>query len=226
MRFSWRKEQLIDADCILGSAMDSFAPILALAEEMEAFAHPWFVSGGWAIDLFLNRVMRPHRDREIGIFRAHQLALQSHFRDRALFKSAAVTDGQAWIAWHPGEYLELPIHQLMVRPPGASAPQGDWESLPEEFEFFLNDMDEAGVWRCRRDVRITRAARDIYMMSEIGVPILNPEIQLLFKAKYCRAKDEQDFSNVVPVLSREQRLWLKDGIELLHPGHAWSTKLS
>ena len=43
--------------------------IMAVARIMAGFPHPWFVSGGWAIDLFVGRVTREHGDREMGIFR-------------------------------------------------------------------------------------------------------------------------------------------------------------
>lgn len=45
---------------------------------MEGFSRPWFVAGGWAIDLFLDRVTREHSDIEIAVLREDQLALQRH----------------------------------------------------------------------------------------------------------------------------------------------------
>jgi hypothetical protein len=30
---------------------------------------PWWIAGGWAIDLFLNRETRPHADLDVGVLR-------------------------------------------------------------------------------------------------------------------------------------------------------------
>ena len=57
---------------------------------------PWFVSGGWAIDLFLGRVMRQHGDCGDRHFPHDQLALQDHFADHALFKVITKGDGGEW----------------------------------------------------------------------------------------------------------------------------------
>src|SRR5438034_1471606 len=37
-----------------------FAPVTDVAASLTSFPHPWFISGGWAIDLFLNRVTLRH----------------------------------------------------------------------------------------------------------------------------------------------------------------------
>src|SRR5439155_25663208 len=39
---------------------DPFAPVTDVAASLTSFPHPWFISGGWAIDLFLNRVTLRH----------------------------------------------------------------------------------------------------------------------------------------------------------------------
>jgi hypothetical protein len=31
---------------------------------------PWWIAGGWALDLFLGQVSRSHADIDVGIFRA------------------------------------------------------------------------------------------------------------------------------------------------------------
>src|SRR5207302_1649698 len=81
------------------AARGSFDRIAEMAQRMEDFPHPWFVSGGWAIDLFLGRVTREHEDREVGVFRQDQRALREHLSGWALFKAIMGPDGGAWVPW-------------------------------------------------------------------------------------------------------------------------------
>jgi hypothetical protein len=124
------------------------------------------------------------------------------------------------VPWEPGELLELPIHQILFRPPGAGPPPDPWEPVYQERQFFLNDV-EGGIWICRRDRRITRHVREVAFRSASGIPTVAPEIQLLYKARHMGEKDEHDFRLVSSALRGGPRAWLRDALELIHPGHAW-----
>jgi hypothetical protein len=58
-----------------------------------------------------------------------------------------------------------------------------------------------------------------------GVTFLTPEIQLFYKAKGRRPKDEQDFDKALPILPAAQRDWLRNAIELTHGDHPWLDRL-
>ena len=186
---------------------DSFTPINVVTELMTEFDRPWFVSGGWAIDLFLGRVTREHADIEIGIFRRDQKAIRDYLGGWTFEKA----DNGKWVAWAEEEELCLPIHQLKVR--RAGEPRG-------EFEFFLNERSDRH-WRSRRHAGLERPLEEVWTNSFLGIPILAPEIQLLFKAKETRGKDQADFENAVQRLSSEQRRWLANGLRQNHPEHVW-----
>jgi aminoglycoside-2''-adenylyltransferase len=210
--------------------MGSFEAIEAVGRVMAGFPRPWFVSGGWAIDLFVGRVTREHEDREVGIFRQDQEALRKHLPGRALFKAVTGPDGGAYVPWAEGEWLELPVHQILARPArvpterGCGAPATEQDRCPEEFEFFLNEAAD-GVWRCRRNMEITRPVAEISRQSSSGIPYIVPEIQLLYKAKWHREKDEHDFQTALGLLAPQQRAWLKEGLEIIHPGDPWLAAL-
>jgi hypothetical protein len=53
---------------------------------LQAAPFTWFVAGGWAIDLFLERQTRHHSDLALGIFRRDQLALQAFLSEWAFSK--------------------------------------------------------------------------------------------------------------------------------------------
>jgi hypothetical protein len=162
-------------------------------------------------------VTREHEDIEICVFRHHQGALQRHFAGRGLFKVA--TRG-SWDPWEEGEFLELPIHQVLVRPPGGGPPGHPWHPAEDELQFFLNEA-EGGIWLCRRDQRVTRHVREVALRSDLGIPIVAPEIQLLYKAAHEDPKNEHDLRLVAGRLQDKQRTWLREALEIVHPGHRW-----
>jgi len=166
-------------------------------------------------------VTRPHEDVEVGIFRADQGALQAHFADWELRKSER--PGRL-DPWEEGDRLELPIHQVFAFPPGSPPLQQPWEPGGDELQFFLNDVED-GAWLCRRDPSVKRPAAEVWARSASGLPIVAPEIQLLYKAKHHLEKDEHDFQAALPRLSRQQCEWLKRSLEVVHPGDPWLAPL-
>jgi hypothetical protein len=58
------------------------------------------------------------------------------------------------------------------------------------------------------------------------LPYVNPAVQLLWKAKNTRPKDEQDFETVVPLLREDDRRWLAAAIALSHPQSPWAARLA
>jgi hypothetical protein len=54
-----------------------------------------------------------------------------------------------------------------------------------------------------------------------GIPYGRPEVVLLYKAKHTRPKDDADFAAALPLLDAARRDWLRDALELVHPGHRW-----
>ncbi|MFJ6633433.1 hypothetical protein ACIQMR_18895 [Streptomyces sp. NPDC091376] len=61
--------------------------------------------------------------------------------------------------------------------------------------------------------------------SATGIPYLAPEVQLFYKAKATRDKDETDFEAVLPLLDAPARAWLADAIKVIAPTHHWLRRL-
>ena len=167
--------------------------------------------GGWALDLFLGRVTRRHADIEIGIYRDDQELLREQLPDWMLAKAIQTRTGGKWARRRKNETLKLPIHQVLTTYPHAD---------PPELEFFLNEQWE-GEWISRRHAGLSRPLKEVWMLSRPGIPIILPEIQLLFKAKYSRIKDHADFELCLPRLNRDQRDWLARSLHEHHPEHPW-----
>ena len=192
-------------------AEDPFAPVMKVAALFAGYPRPWFIAGGWAIDLFLGRVTRDHADTDVAVLRRDQRDLRSHL---ALWEFDKVVDGRRE-GWREGESLNLPIHELRARPPSGT---------PREIEILLNESKD-DEWVFRRDVRITQPLSKASFITRSGIPCLDPAIVLLFKAKTPVAKDLADFDQVGPHLGVERRLWLRHALEIGHPGHPWIARL-
>ncbi|MEL6673267.1 MAG: hypothetical protein AAFR61_13780 [Bacteroidota bacterium] len=180
-----------------------------LARRLQTYAGQWMVCGGWAIDLFLHRVTRAHQDIEIAIPRNQQLLMQAYF---PAWQWQYYYQHQA-IAWKAEQSLSLPIHEIHGRGPAG-----------EKLEVLLNEILE-DHWFFRRNPKLSRPLEKACLKSKAGLPILSPEIVLLFKAKGSRPKDEQDFQETLPHLSTEQKQWLKFSLRTQHPNHVWLDSL-
>jgi hypothetical protein len=84
---------------------------------------------------------------------------------------------------------------------------------------------DGGEWVCRRDETIRMGYDELIRRTDDGIPYLRPDVTLLFKAKHARSKDEGDFAAALPRLDGEERRWLRDALELVHPGHRWLGEL-
>ena len=72
---------------------------------------------------------------------------------------------------------------------------------------------------------MTRPLRELSFLSASGLRAVAPEIQLLYKAKHHLEKDERDFDAVVGRLSPDQRRWLRQALEIVHPEDRWLPRL-
>jgi Aminoglycoside-2''-adenylyltransferase len=183
---------------------------------MREFGRPWFVSGGWAIDLFVGRVTRDHEDVEIGAFARDQQALRDHLQDWDLLRIR----NNAWEPWVAGDVVELPDFQLQAR---------SSIERPHVFDVFLNPRDD-DAWVSRRHRGLRVGVDDLILWSvepgvPVDVPFLAPEIQLLYKAKYHPPKDDADFTVTLPHLDTDRRRWLRDTLLMYQTGDPWIPRL-
>jgi hypothetical protein len=169
-------------------------PIAAVADALRDVPVPWAIAGGWAIDLALGRVTRPHADVDVAVFRGDQAALRAALPGWA-FEAIA---GGARVPWPAGVWLEPPVHEVYGRPaPGADA-----------LEFLLDERDGAD-WVYRRDPAVRRPLARALRDTPAGVRVLAAEVVLLYKSKAPRATDEQDFRVARDLLDGEARSWLR-----------------
>jgi hypothetical protein len=170
----------------------------------------WGVAGGWAVDLFLDRVTRKHQDIEVAIFREDQLILQEYLALHA-WSLEYVRKGRFY-PWPRGERLLLPVHEIWCR--------NDSGPLPH-LEVLLNER-VADAFVFRRDFRIKTPVEYAFLRSNSGIPILAPEIVLLYKSRRAtESKEEMDFANTLEALDARARQWLLESLLEIDPEHVW-----
>jgi aminoglycoside-2''-adenylyltransferase len=175
---------------------------------------PWGIAGGWAVDLFLDRVTREHQDIEVAIFRDDQLVLQDYLSFRG-WSFECVRNGRLY-PWLKREALAAPVHEIWGRSEGEP---------PQRLEVLLNERT-TDAFIFRRDPRIKMPIERAFFKSKSGIPILAPEIVMLYKSKRATEHKEQlDFSNIAGALSAEQRQWLLESLGAMDPEHDWLTPL-
>ncbi|MFA5877221.1 MAG: amino acid transporter [Candidatus Paceibacterota bacterium] len=172
---------------------------------------PWWIAGGWALDLFIGETTRDHEDLDIAILRRDQFLVRDYLRNwemRIGLGNGEISDAQ----WDGATYIEVPVPAIWCK----QEEQKGWA-----FEFLLTESNE-DHWQSRRDPSITLPLNKIGTTTASGIPYVLPEIVLSYKAKERGLeKDQDDFNKVLPLLNEKQRGWLKQTLEITNPGHAW-----
>jgi hypothetical protein len=185
---------------------DGIAPAEAAAWLAPLTARWWF-AGGWAIDLHAGAQSRPHGDLDIGILRRDAREVL------AVFSSWEIFEAEAGVLTRlkQGTPPRSGVNSLWCRPAGAA----EWA-----LEFLLDDAIE-DEWVFRRQPDIRRRLATIVRRTAEALPYLAPEIQLLYKSRNPRPRDEADFRLLAPRLDGEARAWLNDALVRTDPQHAW-----
>jgi Aminoglycoside-2''-adenylyltransferase len=174
---------------------------------------PWYVAGGWAIDLFLGGQQREHEDLEVAVPSSRFDEIVEALSSYELF---VITGPRAALPLaDAGDRLEQ-THQTWVREPTG----GSWR-----LDVFREPSD-GDTWICRRNPSITMPYERLVERTADGLPYGRPEVILLFKAKHSQQpKNQTDFEVALPRLERERLRWLREALELVHPEHAWLSSI-
>ncbi len=166
---------------------------------------PWWIAGGWAIDLHAGRQTREHRDVDILLLRDDQLLIQAQLP----FWEIQIAHGGRLEPWPARKRVAPPRGGFWAR----SDPGGPWQ-----IQFLLADH-ESNEWIHKHDPSIRLRLGEIGLRGRDGIPFLRPELVLLFKSRRPRERDEQDLVTALPRLDRVARARLRAWLPLDHPWH-------
>jgi hypothetical protein len=181
----------------------------ATVDTFRAAPFRWWISGGHALELHLGRSWRNHGDMDVGILGRDAAALRSTLDGWDIQVAAA---GRL-TPWAGGE-LVAALHQNNL-----------WCRRHVDGPWLLDVQIGAGddeAWTYRRDPRLRLPWFDAVLHTTDGVPYLAPALQLFFKAKHLRAKDDLDARVMIPELDAVQRGKLTG---LLPSEHPWQRLL-
>lgn len=178
-----------------------------------AASFSWWIAGGYAIELAVGESIRSHSDMDVLVLR------QDHIRLRDLFG-----DWNCWVVdppgvlkrWPRGHVLDHSVHDVWCRTDHAD----DWRLQ------LMLDESANGSWISRRNLRVTASIEDITWRTDAGVRFLAAHIQLFYKAKNIREKDQIDFDAVIDSQLAIDGPWLRQAIELTYGAkHSWLERI-
>lgn len=189
-----------------------------VAALFDGYPGSWWVAGGWALEAFTG-VRREHEDTDAGILRPELGLLRKHLAGRLHVWAAGagalrplLLDDSLDAA--PDDVLRPAEGQVWTRPDALS---------PWEYDILLSPgTTEEWVYRRDESIRMPMAEA---VWERDGIPYLQPEIQLLYKAKGLRTKDQLDFDNTLPHLDDCRRDWLREALQKTLPDHPWAERL-
>jgi hypothetical protein len=134
-----------------------------LLKVMRGFDAPWWIAGGWALDLWISHETRTHQDVDIAILRGDQQKLYEAFSEWELYYA---TVDHRLLPLQPGQWLEPPIHGVWIR---------QAHDTPWLCEFLLNEHDETD-WMFRLNLAVRMPLANFGGVVSGRMPILAPEI--------------------------------------------------
>lgn len=185
-------------------------PIDEVAAVLEGAPFRWWICGGVALEMYAGQQWRDHQDLDIGVVRSQGTDVHAFLSPRWDLWVAAGGTLRPW----SGGSLSAEDHEnnIWVR-----------ESHGSPWRLDLNvgsGSDEE--WIFRRNEAVRRPWEEAILLTNDGIPYLAPEIQLLFKSKNPRSKDDLDAEVVLPRLDEGGRNFLNDTLGRAHPWREWA----
>jgi hypothetical protein len=215
----------------------SFALINSLVNFLEPLSVEWFVSGGWAIDIHLNRITRERCDLDISVPFSDHLTCIEFFLGKGWRIEGKLGGGFRTIRTAADYHDD--IHYFWSFPAGVDfvseyvdddgnrriAYNRDAQNELDYIEVFFDRIKDSH-FVFRRDPRVKRH-EDRAILERDSVRYLAPEVVLLFKSNRLSEKNLLDFDAAVDSLDGDALLWFTEALSLMYGNsHAWLKQLA
>lgn len=199
--------------------MDDYGPwaplsVRQMCAVMAGFPAPWWIAGGWAVDLGLGRQTRPHGDTDIAVLRRDQRALFHHLHGW----DVQIVADKTFTPWREGDWLEGGARfQFWVRREAGA---------PWAFEILLEETAGAD-WLYRRNTAVRRPLTQFGAVNADGTPHVSLPVALLYKSKDIDTpRNAADFDVATAALDAPARVWLTSALQATQPDHPWIRRLA
>ena len=191
--------------------------LVQLRSLLAGAAFPWAVCGGYALELFAGRSLRPHGDVDLCLPEAARTAAIAFFLAKGwtIFEYRGM--GRVKPIFHPQD--SEPGRNLMTlhgsRPPVQFYPCEESGLLYHRFTPGMTELNFLDL--------LFGTVQDRPVLVRCGMPVIAPETALLYKAASPDdASARADFAAVFPLLDDSQQAWLRAALTAKYPdGHPW-----
>ena len=200
---------------------------------------PYAFCGGHALELFINKKIRPHSDIDISIFDEDRKSIVKFMLSKGwnIYGHPPYANYLRLIS-SPDDAIVLNQYCVWAVKPGCSLMKlkqkmsdnnlFEYEIISKEqinFDFIeIIFNSKRGIdFICDKDKNITRKIDKAILYND-GIPYLSPELMLFIisnpaymKSDYHRDKNSIDFNSTAPYLPKESRDWLIKALEIAYP---------
>jgi len=174
------------------SPIDQSPALTAVRTLFQAYPCSYWVAGGWALDLFADRVRRPHGDVDVVVLA------------RDLDHVAKTFTAPRPMVQHPETGVRRPWADGELLTPGPNA------------LVFPDDMHP-----CPIQILLAASESDQWVYHRGRGTIRKPLAEITLRSRGGRPKDNADFDDVAHLLDPDRRRWLLDRIAPRYPDHPW-----
>ena len=205
---------------------------------------PYYICGGFALELFLGKTIRTHGDLDISIFEENRkdavellLATGWDVYQRGQFQKQIFDSDDPLVLECRNIWAIKPGSPVVVAPIEGEENLYDYkivEGQQTAFNFIEMVIDiKKGDHFGFRGHKVLSRAMDKAILYKDGIPYMAPELVLFLKShksylthEFHKEKTPVDFKAMIPALPDENREWLINAIELAYPkGNVWLEEL-
>lgn len=182
------------------------------------FPHPWALCGGYALELFAGRSIRPHSDVDVCLPEACRAEIITFLLEKG---------------WRLCEYRGMGKVKPLCAPSDSEPGRNLMALLPDcpLVEFFPREEEGLLYHRFHPRGMTDLIFLDLLFSAEMprlirisGLPVIAPETALMYKAASPEEPSAQaDYAAVYPLLDDEQKAHLRAALDAHYPsGHPWN----
>lgn len=193
------------------------ALLISLRGLLADAAFPWAICGGYALEIFAGRTIRPHGDIDLSLPESARKNAISFFLSKGWTIYEYRGMGKVKPIYDPADST---TGRNLMAVCGGDAPV---QFFPSEEEGLLYHQFTPSMTGLNfLDLLFSPAQGKPFLLRD-GLPILAPEVALLYKAAHPdEPAAQQDYAAVYPELTDEQRAWLHAGLAARYSGgHPW-----